>query len=244
MPPWRPAQQRKQSVEHMQRLDQPRHRVHRNARAEYRHHRKRAGIQRARLFIEAQAQKLRHRARLRAVIKRHHEDAHKDHGRNRADAVEVRSLQAILGARSAHADHFLRAEVGADKGQSANPRRQRAPRLEEVLAGLHVALEGKADAQHKHEIQQHDQPIDRREFQDLLLVPRPHPPTIGFRTPDNPRVQRCDYRRSTLLRRFASRPAENENVFIHRPSAIFPAPAAAVGAAATSPTPPNRAPDG
>ena len=37
--------------------------------------------------------------------------------------------------------------------------------LKEILAGLHVALEGKADAQHKHEVEQHDQPIDKGELQ-------------------------------------------------------------------------------
>ena len=151
-----------QPVEHMQRLDQPRHRIHRNARAEHRHHREGAGIQCARLLVEAHAQKLRHAARLRAVIERHHEDAHENHRRNGADAVEVSRLQAVFGARRAHADHFLRAQVGADEGQAADPRRQRAPGLEKVLAGLHVALQGKADAQHKHEVQQHDQPIDAR----------------------------------------------------------------------------------
>jgi hypothetical protein len=157
----------------MQRLDQPRHRVHRDAGAEDGHHRKRAGVQRARLLVEAHAQKLGHRARLRAVVERHHEDAHKDHGRDGADAVEVRRLQAVLGARSAHADDFLRAQVGADEGQAADPRGQRAPGLEEVLARLHVALEGKADAQHKDEVQQHDQPIDGGEV-CLLKVTHSH----------------------------------------------------------------------
>ena len=172
IPSCRPAHRHEQPVKNMQRLDQPRHGIHRNAGAEHRHHGKRAGVQRARLFVEAQPQKLRHRARLRAVIERHHEDAHEDHGRNGADAVEVRRLQAVFGARRAHADHFLRAQVGADKRQPADPRRQRAPRLEEVLARLHVALQGKADAQHKHEVQQHDQPIDGGEFQDCSLQAR------------------------------------------------------------------------
>ncbi len=98
MPSGRPAQRMKESVEDMQCLDQPRHRVHRNAGAENGHHRKRAGIQRARLFIETQPQEFRHRACFRAVIERHHEDAHKNHRGNRADPVEVRRLEPVFGA--------------------------------------------------------------------------------------------------------------------------------------------------
>ena len=67
---------------------------------------------------------------------------------------------AVFGARRAHADDFLGAEIGADEGQSADPGGERAAGLEEVFAGLHVALEGKADAQHKHEVEQHDDPVD------------------------------------------------------------------------------------
>jgi len=81
----------------------------------------------------------------------------------------VRRLEAIFGARRAHADDFLRAEVRADKGQTANPGRQRAPGLKEILARLHVALQGKTDPQHKHEVQQHNQPINKRKLQNCSL---------------------------------------------------------------------------
>ena len=192
----------------MQRLDEPRHGVHRDAGAEDGHHGERAGVERAGLFVEAQAQKLRHRARLRAVVERHHEDAHKDHGRDGADAVEVRGLKAVLGARSAHADHFLRAQVGADEGQAADPGGQRAAGLEEVLARLHVALEGKADAQHKDEVQQHDQPIDRGEFQDCSL-------NRGSCTSESCRrdIDWTQEYRNHFTQRSWSRPAKFENVF-------------------------------
>ena len=165
----RPAQRVKESIKNMQRLDQPRHRVHRDAGTENRHHRKGAGIQRAGLLVEPHAQELRHRAGLGAVIKRHHEDAHKDHSRNRADAIEVRGLQAVFGAGSAHADDFLRAQVGADKGQAADPRGQGAAGLEEILAGLHIAFQGKANAQHEDEVQQHDQPVNGGKVHEQLL---------------------------------------------------------------------------
>jgi hypothetical protein len=38
--------------------------------------------------------------------------------------------------------------------------RESATCLEEVLAGLHVSLEGEADAYDKGEVQQHDEPVD------------------------------------------------------------------------------------
>ncbi len=43
------------------------------------------------------------------------------------------------------------------------------PRLEKVLARLHVNLQRKLNAQNKHEIQQHDQPNDGRELQENTL---------------------------------------------------------------------------
>src|SRR5262249_55061300 len=78
-----------------------------------------------------------------------------------------------------------------DEGEAADPRGQRASGLKKVLAGLHVALEGKTNAHHKHEVQQHDQPINERQLQRFSL---------GYAT--------------TLKTRSPARPAENENVFI------------------------------
>src|SRR5215469_14164733 len=81
----------------------------------------------------------------------------------------MRGLESVLCSRGAHADDFLSAEVRADEGEAADPRRQRASGLKEVLAGLHIALEGETNAQHKHEIQQHDEPINERQLQSCSL---------------------------------------------------------------------------
>jgi hypothetical protein len=161
-----------ESVEDMQRLDEAGHGVHGNAGAEDGHHGEGAGVERAGLLVEAHAQKLGHAASLGAVVEGHHEDADKDHGGDGADAVEVGGLKAVLRAGRAHADDFLRAEVGGDKGETADPCGQGAAGLEEVFARLHVALEGKADAQHKDEVQQHDQPVDGGEIQHERLLKR------------------------------------------------------------------------
>src|SRR5271163_691974 len=81
---------------------------------------------------------------------------------------------AVLRPRRAHPYHFLRAQVGGDERQPADPCWQRPPRLEEVLARLHEALQRKADAQHKDEVQQHDQPINECQIQWIPLSPSPN----------------------------------------------------------------------
>ncbi len=84
----------------------------------------------------------------------------KHHRWNGADPVEVAGRDAVFRTRRSHADHFLGSKVGGDEGQSANPCGQRSPGLEEVLARLHVAAQGKPNAQHKDEVQEHDEPVD------------------------------------------------------------------------------------
>ena len=74
------------------------------------------------------------RAGLGAVVERHHEDADEDHGGDGADPVEVAGDDAVLGAGGAHADDFLRAEVGGDEGEAADPGGDGAPGEEEVVA--------------------------------------------------------------------------------------------------------------
>ena len=78
-------------------------------------------VEGARLFVEAQLQVFGHGARAAAVVERHHEHAHEQHRGNRADPVEVRRHDAVLGAGSRHADQFLRAEVGREEGQAGDP---------------------------------------------------------------------------------------------------------------------------
>ena len=102
-----------------------------------RHRRERDRVEAARLLVEPQLEVLGHRARPRAVVERHHEDADEDHRRDRADPVEVAGRDAVLGARGGHADHFLRAEVGREEREAGDPRGNRAAREEEVLARLH-----------------------------------------------------------------------------------------------------------
>ena len=115
-------------------------------------------------------QVFRHAAGLGAVVEGHHEDAEEDHGGDGADPVEVAGDDAVLGAGGAHADHFLRAEVGGDEGQAADPGRDGAAGEEEVVGGAHVALEGEADAEDKDEVEQHDEPVDEGEVHVSLFV--------------------------------------------------------------------------
>ena len=84
------------------------------------------------LLVEPQPQVLGHRARPRAVVKRHHEHADEHHGGNRADPVKMAGGDAILGAGGGHADDFLRAQIRGDKCQPADPGRKRTAREKEV----------------------------------------------------------------------------------------------------------------
>ena len=102
---------------------------------------KEMALKAARLFIEAQLQVLGHRARLRAVVERHHEDAEEHHGRDGADPIEVAGHDAVLGAGRGHADDFLRAEIGREEGEARDPGGNGASGQEEVGAAVHVALE-------------------------------------------------------------------------------------------------------
>ncbi len=155
------------AVEEPEGLDQQRHRVHGDAGGEDGHDGEGEGVEGAGLLVEAHAQVFRHGAGLGAVVERHHEDADEDHGRDGADPVEVAGDDAVLGAGGAHADDFLRAEVGGDEGQAADPGGDRAAGEEEVVAGAHVALEREADAEHEDEVDQHDEPVDPGEVAQL-----------------------------------------------------------------------------
>jgi hypothetical protein len=71
---------------------------------------------------------------------------------------------AVLGPAGGHAHEFQRAEVGGKKGETADPRGNRVAREKEVGAGLHRALERKADGDHEADVNQHDRVVDGMEM--------------------------------------------------------------------------------
>ena len=150
----------KRIIENVQGLDELGHGVHRNARRENRHGSKGDGVERPRLFVKAQSQILGYRTRPRAVIKRHHENAYKHHGGNGADPVEMAGGNAVLGARSRHANHFLRAQVGRQESQTTNPCGNRTASQKKICAGASLPFKHHSDAQHKDEIYCHDDPVN------------------------------------------------------------------------------------
>ena len=81
--------------------------IHADAGRKDGHDREGDRVQAARLFVEAQFQVFGDTAGAAAVVERHHEDADKDHGGHRAEPVEVRGHDAVLGPGSTHPDHFL-----------------------------------------------------------------------------------------------------------------------------------------
>src|SRR5437762_8969804 len=113
-----------------------------------------------RVFSSKRSRKYSGTERARAIIERHHKDAHEHHGRDGADPVKMTREDAVLCAGCAHADDFLRAQVIGDKRQAADPRGNRAAGEEKIRAGLHVALEGCTDAKDEREVHGHDDPVD------------------------------------------------------------------------------------
>jgi hypothetical protein len=109
-------------------------------------------VELVRRVVEPQAQVLRHRANLRAVVERHHHEAQEDHRRDCADPVVVDRRDAVLGAVGRHPDHLERAEVGRDEGEAGDPRRQRAAGQEVVEARVDVALGHEPHAEHDEEV--------------------------------------------------------------------------------------------
>src|SRR5215471_11037198 len=106
-----------------------------------------------------------------AVIKRHHEDAHKNHGRDGPNPVEVRGHDSVFCSAGAHTDDFLRPEVGGKERQPGNPGGNRPAGKEEIRAGFHVLLEDVANAQHEREINQNDGVVDPLGFWSHLVFP-------------------------------------------------------------------------
>src|SRR5262249_30338870 len=94
----------------------------------------------------------------------HHEQADEYHRRYRADPIEVTGCDAVLRARRRHADDFLRAEIGGDECQPADPRRHRAACLKKVLAGLRVTFEDKSNGKDESKVHEDDDQIDEREL--------------------------------------------------------------------------------
>ena len=152
-----------EAVKEAEGLDKQGHGVHGDAGREDGHDGEGDGVEGAGLLVEAHAEVLGDGAGFGPVVEGHHEDADEDHGGDGADPVELAGHDAVLGPGGGHADDLLRAEVGGEEGEAADPGGDGAAGEEEVVRGAHVALEGEADAEHKTEVDQHDEPVDRRE---------------------------------------------------------------------------------
>ncbi len=147
-------------VKNVQCLNQLGHGVHGNAGRKNRHGGERNGVQTARFFVETQPQVFRHGAGTGTVVERHHENTDEHHRRDGADPIKVAGEDAVLRAGRAHADNFLRAEVGGNKSKATDPCGYGTASQEKIRAGFHVAFEGRADAQHEREVHGHDDPVD------------------------------------------------------------------------------------
>ena len=157
----------KRRVKNVEDLDQLRHGVHGNARGKYGHGGEGNGIEAAGLFIKAQAQVFRHGASPRAVVKGHHEDAHKYHRRNGANPIKVAGLDAILRARGSHTDDFLRTQISREEGQSGDPGWNGTSRKKEVRARAHRTLQHHSDSKDENEVDAHDDPVNGAKHESM-----------------------------------------------------------------------------
>ena len=148
----RDGQHRRAEIPTQHQVQQQAHGVHGDAGGEDGHHGEGEGVEAAGLLIEAQLEVFGDGTGLAAVIKRHHEDAHEEHGGNGADPIEVGRHDAILGAGSRHADEFLRAEIGRDEGEAGDPDRDGAPGEQKVATGRDFLTQHPTDADHKGEV--------------------------------------------------------------------------------------------
>ena len=159
------------AVEEPEGLDEERHRVHGDAGGEHGHDGKGKGVDGAGLLVEAHPEIFGDGTGLGAIVEGHHEDADEDHGGDGADPVKVAGDDAVLGAGGSHADDFLGTEICGDEGEAADPGWDGTAGEEEVVAGAHETLEREANAQHKDEIDQHDEPVDDGKIHSGLWYP-------------------------------------------------------------------------
>ena len=137
--------------------------VHGNPGRKERHDGERDGVQAARLLVEPHFEVFGDGARFTSVVERHHEDADEEHGRDRADPVEVRGHDAVLRAGSGHADYLLRAEVGCEEGEAGDPDGNVVAGSKKFARAGDRFTETPADADHKREIQNEDDVVDGRQ---------------------------------------------------------------------------------
>ena len=102
--------------------------------------------------------------RLGNVIKRHHHQAEKKHGRNGADPIPVRGQDAVLigGGRPTH--QFERTQIRGKEAKAGDPCRHFAAGEEEILAGVRAALQIKANRQNEDKIEDDDYEVNEGEM--------------------------------------------------------------------------------
>ncbi len=112
-------------------------------------------------LAEPEAQILRHRANLGAVVERHHHQPQEHHRRHGAQPVVVHGGHAVLGTVGGLAEDLQRPEVGGDERQTGDPGGERAAGEEEVEVGLDREPRDEADSEHHDEVDRQDDVIDR-----------------------------------------------------------------------------------
>src|SRR5581483_3424178 len=111
--------------------------------------------------------------RLRYVIKRHHHQAEKDHGRDGADPIPVGRHDAVLICRSRPAEELERSQVCRNKSQSRNPCSHLTTGKEKVFTSVGELLEIEPDRKHQAKVDNDDREIyGRKMYQPLCYIHR------------------------------------------------------------------------
>src|SRR5690606_31086304 len=141
-------------------LQQHRKSVERDARREDRHHSESERVEGSCLLIESKLEVFGYTSGSASVIERHHVNAKEDHRECSAEPIEVRGVKSVLRSVRGHAEDFLRAEVGGNEGKARDPEWNVAIAHQEVVAGLDLLLQQKANADHEHEIDRNYEIVD------------------------------------------------------------------------------------
>jgi hypothetical protein len=73
--------------------------------------------------------------------------------------IEMRGHNAVFRPRGCHTDHFLRAKISGDKSEAGDPERHATATHQEIVCGLDLILDHKANAQHHYKVKDDNEVI-------------------------------------------------------------------------------------
>ena len=137
------------------------HGVHVDAGHKDRHEGEAAGAEASGTLAEAKLEIAGDGVGLGDVVEGHHDDAQKEHGRDRADPVPVGSEHTVLVGGAGPSHEFQRAKIGGDEAEAGDPGAHLAAGEEELFAGISGTFNVEADEQDHAEVENQDEDVGR-----------------------------------------------------------------------------------